>query len=179
MEEQNIEEVKGLIGTHLYIDGQLFEGIGENELEPLPKVADSAPLELDLQKVADSATLELERQKVADSATLELELKKDEIVAALEIIRPAIEKAAEAFARFVQEFVAYATDALRKVGECAAKSWDAHMDYMLYAANERPKWWHLYKHAKKARTRKKYRRLLMKQLLNKLAATNETERRNQ
>lgn len=35
----------------------------------------------------------------------------------------------------------------------------------LYYANEHPKWWHLYKHAKKARTRKKYRRRLMEQLL--------------
>lgn len=38
----------------------------------------------------------------------------------------------------------------------------------LYNANDNPRWWHLYKHAKKARTRKKYRRLLMKQLLKKI-----------
>lgn len=37
-------------------------------------------------------------------------------------------------------------------------------------ANDHPKWWHLYKHAKKARTRKKYRRRLMQQLVTKLAA---------
>lgn len=38
-------------------------------------------------------------------------------------------------------------------------------DALLYAANTNPKWWHLYKHANKYRTRKKYRRLLVRQLL--------------
>ena len=41
-------------------------------------------------------------------------------------------------------------------------------DRLLYEANDNPRWWHLYKHAKKARTRKKYKRLLMKQLHSKL-----------
>ena len=38
-----------------------------------------------------------------------------------------------------------------------------------YYANDNPKYWHLYKHAKKARTRKKYQRRLMKHLLRTLA----------
>ena len=49
------------------------------------------------------------------------------------------------------------------------------MDAMLYIANDNPKWWHLYKHAKKERTRKKYRRRLMQQLLSKLRAAHEQE----
>lgn len=43
-------------------------------------------------------------------------------------------------------------------------------DYMLYRANSHPKWWHLYKHAKKYRVRKKYRKRLMQQLVEKLRA---------
>lgn len=42
------------------------------------------------------------------------------------------------------------------------------VDELLYAANDNPKWWHLYKHAKKARTRKKYKNKLYRQYLKKL-----------
>lgn len=41
---------------------------------------------------------------------------------------------------------------------------------MLYKANDHPKWWHYYKHAKKYRVRKKYRRRLEQQLCDKLLA---------
>ena len=41
------------------------------------------------------------------------------------------------------------------------------MDAMLYNANDHPKWWHYYKHAKKYRVRKKYRRRLERQLCDK------------
>ena len=44
------------------------------------------------------------------------------------------------------------------------------MDAMLYNANDHPKWWHYYKHAKKYRVRKKYRRRLERQLCDKLLA---------
>ena len=43
------------------------------------------------------------------------------------------------------------------------------LDTLLYNTNNRSKWWHLYKHARKVRTRKKYRRLLMRQFI-KLAS---------
>ena len=43
-------------------------------------------------------------------------------------------------------------------------------DAMLYRANDHPKWWHLYKHDKKYRVRKKYRKRLMQQLVEKLRA---------
>ena len=42
------------------------------------------------------------------------------------------------------------------------------MDAMLYNANDNPKWWHYYKHARKYRVRKKYRRRLERQLRCKL-----------
>lgn len=44
------------------------------------------------------------------------------------------------------------------------------MDAMLYSVNAHPKWWHLYKHAKKYRVRKKYRKRLMQQLIESLRA---------
>lgn len=43
-------------------------------------------------------------------------------------------------------------------------------DALLKAANNHPKWWHLYRYAKKGRTRKKYKRLLMRQVVATLAA---------
>lgn len=62
----------------------------------------------------------------------------------------------------------WAREVLQKVAEAAAKAAHNFMDRLLYAANDHPKWWRLYKHAKKWRTRKKYRRRLMQQLLRKL-----------
>lgn len=44
------------------------------------------------------------------------------------------------------------------------------VDELLYEANDNPKYWHLYKHAKKARTRKKYRNKLFRQYLKKVEA---------
>lgn len=52
----------------------------------------------------------------------------------------------------------------------AAKGLDQFHDALLYAAAEDPKHWHYYKHAKKARTRKKYRHRLEKSLAKALAA---------
>ena len=43
-------------------------------------------------------------------------------------------------------------------------------DPLLYSVNAHPKWWHLYKHAKKYRVRKKYRKRLMQQLIESLRA---------
>ena len=74
----------------------------------------------------------------------------------------------------VRSWVNEAAKALGKlmaaIGKAAAEAVNNLVDAMLYNANDRPKWWHLYKHAKKRRTRKKYRRLLMKQLTRKLSA---------
>lgn len=70
----------------------------------------------------------------------------------------------------LREFADWAADVLRKVAAATAKTASDLVDSLLYTANEHPKWWRLYKHAKKARTRKKYRRRLMQQLLRKLEA---------
>lgn len=62
------------------------------------------------------------------------------------------------------------TERFRKFWQYARKTADTFVDSLLYRANTHPKWWHLYKHARKWRTRKKYKRLLMKQLCSRLAA---------
>ena len=82
----------------------------------------------------------------------------------------ALKEAAEVMTRFFREFAAWAADALRKAAQAATKSVNSFMDGLLYHANEHPKYWHYYKHSKKIRTRRKYRKLLMRQLLCKMAA---------
>ena len=66
------------------------------------------------------------------------------------------------FAAAVKEAVEMINEILRRMNE--------YIEAQMFHANDRPRWWHLYKHAKKYRTRKKYRHLLMKQLLRKRAA---------
>ena len=56
------------------------------------------------------------------------------------------------------------------LAKLAAESLSKFMDAMLYSVNTHPKWWHLYKHAKKYRVRKKYRKRLMQQLIESLRA---------
>ena len=43
--------------------------------------------------------------------------------------------------------------------------WIKNVIPVLYQPCTNPKWWHLYKHAKKSRTRKKYKRLIVRQWL--------------
>ena len=63
-----------------------------------------------------------------------------------------------------------ATTALAGLAKTIKQWANCLTDRMLYKANDNPKWWHLYKHAKKYRTRKKYRHRFMQQLHKKLTA---------
>lgn len=47
------------------------------------------------------------------------------------------------------------------------------IDRQLQKANTHPKWWHYYKHSKKARTRKKYRYMLERQATAALTGEKE------
>lgn len=60
------------------------------------------------------------------------------------------------------------TAIIKRIVADVAKKSKQLVDTFLYVANDNPKWWHLYKYAKKARTRKKYRHLLMRQLCKRL-----------
>lgn len=132
----------------LYIDGQQFERIKElglPEIRPEPD-ASMAP--------------ELHSMEVT------LTIGPEQAAAIVKAVRKAFDQILEA-ARKAAEWLA---EALRKAGAAMSKNAARFVDFMLYHANDHPKWWHLYKHAKKARTRKKYKRRLMRQLTEKLAA---------
>lgn len=81
-------------------------------------------------------------------------------------VRPAIDYAAKK----AREFIDWAVQAAGEFAKIAAESLSKFMDAMLYSVNTHPKWWHLYKHAKKYRVRKKYRKRLMQQLIESLRA---------
>ena len=78
--------------------------------------------------------------------------------------------AMKAAARAVRKLMDELAERFRKFWQYARKTVDTFVDSLLYRTNTHPKWWHLYKHARKWRTRKKYKRLLMKQLCSRLAA---------
>lgn len=105
-------------------------------------------------------------EKPPDSMTLEITITKETAPTFLKAAQEGIERATQA----IQKLIAWAVDTIRKVAAAAREAMSNFVDSLLYRANDHPKWWHLYKHAKKARTRKKYRRRLMQQLAAKLAA---------
>ena len=82
----------------------------------------------------------------------------------------ALADAIKAAAHAVRQLMDELAERFRKFWQYARKAVDTFVDSLLYRANTHPKWWHLYKHARKWRTRKKYKRLLMRQLCSRLAA---------
>lgn len=125
----------------LYCNGAPFEGIGDAELEPVHP------------------------DDVPEPPELTLTFTPEQAAAIVETLKPAFEE----LARIYREFAEWAAEVLRKVAAVAGERAAKFIEAELYFANDNPKWWHLYKHAKKARTRKKYRRRLMEQLLRTLA----------
>ncbi len=82
-----------------------------------------------------------------------------------------IAQCCEAIARMCQiarDAFAVCAEGFRKLSERVAMIADDWFVRLLYAANKNPKWWHLYKHAKKRRTRKKYYHMLVQQYLETL-----------
>lgn len=106
----------------------------------------------------------------ADSMTLELTIGPEQAAAIVAAVKPVIDKAFDAVAQALRDFSEWAAGVIKKAAEVMRRNVDNYLDALLYTANTHPKWWHLYKHAKKARTRKKYRRRLMQQLAERLRA---------
>lgn len=104
------------------------------------------------------------------SMELTLTITPDTAAALLDAITPRIVKLWESVKSWINEAAKALGKLMAAIGKATAEAVSGFVDTMLYNANDRPKWWHLYKHAKKRRTRKKYRRLLMQQLTRKLAA---------
>lgn len=132
----------------LYVDGQQIDRIKELELPEIRPKPDA------------SMASELHSMEVT------LTIGPKQAAAIAEIVRQAFDQIWEA-ARKAADWLA---ETLRKAAAAVRERAASFVDFMLYHANDHPKWWHLYKRAKKARTRKKYRRLLMRQLNAKLAA---------
>lgn len=136
-----------LTGGQIYIDGEQFDGI--KEIDPV-----------------DPADLPEYLPRIADTAELTLSFTPEQAAAIVETFKPVIDE----LSRMFQALAEWAAEVFRKVGAAATETANTVMDRMLYEANDNPRWWYLYKHAKRRRTRKKYRRLLMKQLHRKLEA---------
>lgn len=89
------------------------------------------------------------------------------------------ESAAEKLAQLagtLSPFMKWAEEAMkavaRAIGDYAAQC----TDHIMREYNDNPRWWHLYKHSKKARIRKKYRKRLMEQARRKMAAAGGAEK---
>lgn len=134
---------------------------------PDPYVYDGCMSPEDYEHMHELIAADKQREeKPPDSMTLEITITKETAPAFLQVAQEGIERAAQA----IQKFGEWLLEAVRTAARIVRESVDKFVDAMLYKANDHPKWWHLYKHAKKARTRKKYRRRLMQQLTAKLAA---------
>ena len=101
---------------------------------------------------------------------LTLTLTPDTAAALLDAITPQIVKLWEIVKNWIEQTVKAFGKVMAAIGKAVAATVNDFVDAMLHTANDRPKWWHLYKHAKKYRVRKKYRRRLEKQLYSKLLA---------
>ena len=101
---------------------------------------------------------------------LTLTITPDTAGAILNALQPAALRFLEAVAKAAKEAWEWLKRGAAKAAKLATYWADKCMDAMLYQANDNPKWWHYYKHAKKYRVRKKYRRRLERQLCDKLLA---------
>lgn len=111
------------------------------------------------------------KKREATTMELKLSIGPKEAAAIAKILQPTIDCIVDLFKKLAD----WAVKALKKVAEITANTVKKYTDAMLHQANDHPKWWHLYKHAKKYRVRKKYRRRLMNQLAMKLRASPELE----
>ena len=138
----------------LYIDGQRFTGqIVELEIPHF------SPPELTLPELRSPPSMELT-----------LTITPDTAAAILNAIEPAVLRFFQRVVEAAREAWAGLKRAAKAAGKIMARLAGRYMDAMLYQANDNPKWWHYYKHAKKYRVRKKYRRRLERQLCGKLLA---------
>lgn len=138
--------------------------------EPDPYIYDGYMSPEDFELMHKNMVAEQPEEKPPDTMTLELSISPEQAAAIVEAIRPKLKKVAEHIAKALRQFAEWAGEVLSKVVTAVRQNVNDYMDELLYNANDHPKWWHLYKHAKKARTRKKYQRRLMQQLCRKLEA---------
>lgn len=134
-------EDRELNGVVTYVNGEPFEGLKDATLELEPVNPDDLP-------------------EVPELPELTFKISQETVDSMIETIKTVTDAAVLAAKRLVERIKAEASIVTEKVSKL--------IEAEMFFANENPRWWHLYKHAKKARTRKKYRRLLMKQLLKNI-----------
>lgn len=141
----------------VYINGQPFDG-QIRELK-LPKIE---PPEI---KVPRPIFPELR-----SPPSMELTITPDTAVSILDALRPAVLQFVERVTELARRAWEFLAEAARKARKFMAQLARQFTDAMLHGTTAHPKWWHLYKHAKKYRVRKKYKRLLQREFLKALAA---------
>lgn len=141
-------ENEKLEGGQLYIDDQPWDGIIHDEFITLPEQQEDFSFEK------------------PESVTLKFKPSPELVKFFVEIWEETFKKAVD--------FINSVAEACSGIGERISRQLSILgndlFDRLLYEANDNPKWWHYYKHAKKARTRKKYRNKLLRQYLKKVKA---------
>lgn len=113
---------------------------------------------------------ELEPPELRNPPSMELTLTIDTAAAilnAVQAVKSTLLRFFESVVKAMREVQAGLKIVANEKNTLMARIADRRMDAMLYNANDHPKWWHYYKHAKKYRVRKKYRRRLERQLCDK------------
>lgn len=120
--------------------------------------------------LSDSTALPDEPTEPEKTMELTLTISPDQAKAIAQEVVKTVQPAIDYAAQKAREFIDWAIQVAGEIAKIAAESLSKFMDAMLYSVNAHPKWWHLYKHAKKYRVRKKYRKRLMQQLIESLRA---------
>lgn len=115
-------------------------------------------------------TVEKKTEETGKAMELTLTIGPDQAKTIAQEVVKTVQPAIDYAAKKAREFIDWAIQAAGEFAKIAAESLSKFMDAMLYSVNTHPKWWHLYKHAKKYRVRKKYRKRLMQQLIESLRA---------
>lgn len=126
----------------------------EKQPDGLSVYVDGQPL-AQISEITETPELPEGAPKVGDNMPLEVYIR-DSLVEKLPVL---VER--------LNPIMEWATMAIHAVGKVAIDCYTRHTDYILQECNDNPRWWHLYKHSKKARIRKKYRKRLMQQALRK------------
>ena len=120
--------------------------------------------------LSDSTALPDEPTEPEKTMELTLTISPDQAKAIAQEVVKTVQPAIDYAAQKAREFIDWAIQVAGEFAKIAAESLSKFMDAMPYSVNAHPKWWHLYKHAKKYRVRKKYRKRLMQQLIESLRA---------
>lgn len=83
-----------------------------------------------------------------------------EVMEAVERVKEALLKIADAFREIIEKIAEALAPAIKAAAEIVRKIWDAIARGLVPK-----KWWHLYKHAKKRRIRKKYEKRIRERVL--------------